>query len=357
MPTKYSTALGALSISMITAGVASAQDHQTILPRATPLNIPGAYMPGELPPEPPEIAAQPSAGETHRNPHTAWTRIPNMKMIKPHLVRRENTFHAPATDLRAAGNLHAADAATAQTTTTNNWSGVAVAGTPGQYRNAEITMSFGPIPYIAEAFGCTLHDQQWHYTTIWTGTDGFGSGTVEQAGIQVVSDCDGPEAIYAFIETYPQPEVYIDNFSINVGDMIDVWVWLTGSSTCAAWENETRNTFTSACLTNPGPIQASSIEWVVERPFVGPNLATLGNYITIPAWSQIAWDQKTGGIFGAAASEPTVWNSTGSFYWINMLDGSGNVISEPNTRWWDTTLFYATGSAYCSAGTICQPRY
>jgi hypothetical protein len=353
MPTKYSTALGALSISMIAAGVASAQDRHAVLSGATPLNIPGAFMPGELPPEPPEIAAQPGAGEAHRNTHAAWARIPNTQMIKPHLVRREGTFHAPA--IPAAGDLRAAAAGTAQTTSTSNWSGVAVAGKTGQYANGEITMSL-MVPYIAEAFGCSAHDQQWHYTTIWTGIDGFGSGTVEQAGIQVVSDCSGPEAIYAFIETYPQPEVYIDNFPINVGDMVDVWVWLTGSSTCAAWENETRNTFTTACLTEPGPIQASSIEWVVERPLVGPNLATLGNYITIPAWSQLAWDQKIGGIFGGAASEPSVWGSTGNFYWINMLDGSGNVISEPNTRWWDTTLFYATGSAYCSAGTICQPR-
>jgi hypothetical protein len=352
MLTKCSTTLAALSISMMTTGVACAQERHAAPPLsgATPLNIPGAFMPGELPPEPPDIAAQPSAGAvSHRSTHSAWARIPNTQMIKPHLVRREGVFHTPA--IRAA-----AAATSVQTSTTDNWSGSTVIGKPGQYANGEIAMSL-MVPYIAEAFGCAAHDQQWHYTSIWAGIDGDGTSTVEQAGVQVVSDCSGPENITAFIETYPEPEVYIDNFPINVGDMVDVWVWLTGASTCAAWENETRNASTTACLTNPGPIQSASIEWVVERPLLGPNLATLGNYITVPVWSQIAWDQKTGRVFAGAASEPYVWGSTGTFYSISMTDNSGKVISEPNTRWWDTTLFYSTGSTYCDTGTTCEPRY
>ena len=352
MLTKSSISLAALSISLMTA--AGAYGQPPPLPGATPLNIPGAFMPGELPPEPPDIAAQPAAGvaaggASQRNTHSAWARIPNTQMIKPHLVRREGVFHAPT--IRAAKS-----GTSAQTATTDNWSGSAVIGKPGQYANAEIAMSL-MVPYIAEAFGCAAHDQQWHYTSIWAGIDGDGTSTVEQAGVQVVSDCSGPENITAFIETYPEPEVYIDNFPINVGDMVDVWVWLTGASTCATWENETRNTWTSACLTEPGPIQAASIEWVVERPLVGSNLATLGNYITAPAWSQLAWNQKTGRVFAGAASEPSAWGSRGTFYSISMTDNSGAVISEPNTRWWDTTLFYSTGSAYCDAGTTCEPRY
>jgi hypothetical protein len=333
--------LRALLVAVLATTAAHAND---IFVGATPLNIPGAFMPGTLPPEPPAI-------EGHPRGHAAWAKIPNMRQIKPHLERHEGVFHAPTSRASVSG----------QTATTANWSGSAVVGAANQYATAVPFMSV-IVPTVHDAFGCTSNAPQQRYTAIWNGIDGFGGSTVEQAGIQIASDCTDISNGGPFIEVYPNPEVAITNFPISPGDMVDIWTWVFQSArlTCAAWENESKQNYTTTCLTAPGPFSASTVEWVVERPQIGSTLATLGNYVTVPIWSALAWDTRTGwavDIFASAAAPPSAWGSTGTPYSISMTDNNGNVISEPNARWYDTLFMYDVGSAYCQAGASCEPRF
>jgi hypothetical protein len=303
-----------------------------------------------VPPEPPA---------EHQGAHKAWEGIQHLKTIKPPLQRHEGVFHAP---LIAAPNLRNGET-DAINFSSANWSGSAIFGKANQYATGATAMSV-LVPMTKAAFGCdkSQDPNDVHYTAIWSGIDGLGSSTVEQAGIQIVSDCADAPAIGPWIEVYPNPEVIVTNFPVSPGDMIDIWAWTNQSLklTCAAWENESKQNYTTACLNNPvNPIQATSIEWIVERPQIGSagNLATLGNYVTIPIWSALAWDYQTGATFGAAASPPSAWGSTGTAYSIDMIDNNGATISTPNPRWWDTLFMYDVGPAYCRPGAKCQPRY
>jgi hypothetical protein len=331
--------------ALLVAGLATTAAHANdIFVGATPLNIPGAFMPGTLPPEPPAI-------EGHQRGHAAWAKIPNIRQIKPHLERHEGVFHAPAS--RAS--------VSADTAVTGNWSGSAVVGVNNQYASGATYMSV-LMPGISAAFGTDCAGPsagKTNYVAIWNGIDGFGGSTVEQAGISAGMIACQLARSNPFIEVYPEPEVGIDNFYISPGDMVDIWTWVVQSAklTCAAWENESQQKYTTACLTAPGAFPASTVEWVVERPQIGGGFTTLSNYITVPIWSTMAWDYRTGIISASAVAPPSAWGSAGTLYSISMTDNSGNLISEPNARWYDTLFMYDTGPAYCQAGASCQPRF
>jgi hypothetical protein len=325
-------------------------NHPTLLEAgAVPLNLAGSFMPGTLPPQPPLIQ-----GESPKGGRAAWEKIDHMHRIVPHLEKHEGVFHAPA----IPGSSPLSAGISGETATTTNWSGSAVVGAANQYATGA-TVMFVLVPEAHDAFGCTSNSPKYNYTAIWNGIDGFGSSTVEQAGIQIVSDCTDAPGVQTFIEVYPHPEVLISNFPISPGDMVVIWTWVIQSAklTCAAWENESKQNYTTACLTAPGAFSASSVEWVVERPQVGASLATLGNYVTIPIWYAMSWDYVKGTIFASGAAPPSAWGSSGTPYSISMTDDNGNLISEPNARWYDTLFMYDTGPAYCQAGASCQPRF
>jgi hypothetical protein len=335
--------------ALLIAGLATTAAHANdIFVGAAPLNIPGAFMPGTLPPEPPAI-------EGHQRGHAAWAKIPNMHQIKPHLERHEGVFHAPA----IPGSSPRSASVSAETAVTGNWSGSAVVGAPNQYATGA-TVMFVIMPTTSAVFGVNCAGPNaTNFVAIWNGIDGFDGSTVEQAGIQAGMIACQLQRSSAFIEVYPEPEMGINNFYISPGDMVVIWTWVNQSAkqTCAAWENESKQNYTTACLTAPGAFRASTIEWVVERPEVGGGLTTLSNYVTIPIWAAYSWDYVKGNIFASAAAPPSAWGSTGTPYSISMADNNGNIISEPNPRFWDTLFMYDTGSAYCQAGASCEPRY
>lgn len=313
---------------------------------AIALNLAGSFMPGTLPPEPP--------GE-HQKAHAAWASIPHHRQIKPHLEPREGVFHAPAKGLVVSG-----ESGNENTTTlgTQNWSGSGIVGAGNQYISGAVAMSV-LVPNLFSAFGACDNNDKEVYTSVWTGIDGLGTSTVEQAGLDMraVSNCIENSGVAPFIETYPRPENIVTNFPISPGDMIDVWTWISTTLTCGAWENESKQTYTSACITDPEPITASTIEWIVERPQLGSSLTTLGNYVALPMWSAWAWDYQKGGTFASATLPPQNFGSTGTAYAIDMTDDQGNLISHPYPVGNSQLLFYDVGSAYCQSAANCEPRY
>jgi Peptidase A4 family len=313
-----------------------------LLAGAIALSIPGSFMPGTQPPEPP-VLEQPS------KVREAWAKLPYMNQIKPILKRNEGVFHGPHQPIVSNS---------VSTTTSSNWSGAAIAANPSQYATTA-TSFIVVVPNASYAFNapCPSNPGAQAYTGIWSGIDGFGNSTVKQAGLSIISNCLDQSSVAPFIETYPNPEVIVTNFPIARGDVLVVWLWVDQASkvTCATWEDESQNAETSACLTAPAAFPASTVEWVVERPSLESGaLTTLGNYVAAPIWAANAWDYNSGAMLATAAADPSYWGAPGSFYFINMLDNNGNPISAPNPRVLDTLLMFDTGSAYCASGCVTQ---
>lgn len=321
-----------------------------VLAGAVALNLAGSYMPGTLPPEP--------SAKAHPHAHAAWANIPNLKIIKPQLERHEGVFHGPAI-------LTEAPARNAENQVylyaSSNWSGGATTISPqrGTYSTAVLFMSV-LVPNVRASFGSTCDNNVRRYTSVWNGVDGFDSNpaTVEQAGINIISDCVDRATIGAWIESYPNPENAISNFPISTGDLVDIWTWVAPGVTCGAWEDETKQSFTQACINDPYPnaVAYQNLEWIVERPVVGGKSSALGNYFAIPIWSAFSYSYQTGQVFGSAAADPSFWGAQGSLYLIDMKDDNGGIISRPAAYYVDMMTMYDAGSAYCQAGANCEPR-
>jgi hypothetical protein len=174
--------------------------------------------------------------------------------------------------------------------------------------------------------------------SLWAGIDGFGSPTVEQAGINIIStsNCTVADQVVAFVEAFPSPEVIIDNFTIKPGDVLSIQVWIDAQHTCGAWLNETRQEYTSACLTDPGPVAAITYEWIIERPLVNGAVPPLANYGAAALWETYAQDWSTQAVWGTAVWPPTNFN-------LVMVDDTGTAVSTPYPRLYDTLLFSTAG--------------
>jgi hypothetical protein len=118
--------------------------------------------------------------------------------------------------------------------------------------------------------------------SFWVGIDGYASNTVEQIGTD--SDCNsGAQSYYAWYEFYPHLSYNINNFPVNVGDVITAQV--TYSATSKLF------TVTITNSSNPGQpfsvstklpsAELSSAEWIVEAPWSGGTLA-LSDFGSIP---------------------------------------------------------------------------
>src|SRR5215831_16024520 len=137
----------------------------SVMPNATPLNLPHTFAPGELPPEPPAAV--------HPKLHDAWQNIPKAHHITPHLEPHNGVFHAPLNkpnmSAEAISRRNGSETDISATTFfSSNWSGAAIAADVKKYRRAAVAMTV-LVPTQSPPFGsCVDPTGKANYTAIWT---------------------------------------------------------------------------------------------------------------------------------------------------------------------------------------------
>jgi hypothetical protein len=266
--------------------------------------------------------------------YASWSKamIASKTRIVPHLEMTD-VYHGPK---RAGTQL------TDSTGTSSNWSGVVKFSGATSYNTSTSFYSIVAdylVPVAEQAFGvCT---GGWDYSSSWVGIDGDGSGDVLQAGSESDAYCSGSKKMTsysAWYEWYPYAEVRISNLPVIAGDDMFVEVWHTSATQGHAYlVNLTTNQSVEIGFTAPSgtSLVGNSAEWVVERPSVGGNLATLTNYVDDTFWDCYAYTE---------ASESYTPGSSGSVL-LTMDDNSGNPISSPTLLGSKAILFQDEGTA------------
>lgn len=126
------------------------------------------------------------------------------------------------------------------------------------------------------------------YSSEWVGIDGYTSGTVEQDGTD--SDCNGTNpTYYAWYETYgaqsTDPPLNNGNsvslstgtYPVSAGDSMTATVSVVATTYTLAITDNSKGWSFSIPVVWSVPTR-SSAEWVVERPSVGGQLASLTNF-------------------------------------------------------------------------------
>jgi hypothetical protein len=255
------------------------------------------------------------------------------KRIVPHLEMTD-VYHGPK---RGGTQL------TDSSGTSSNWSGVVEFSGAKSYNKSSTfyyIVADYVVPVATQAFGaCT---GGWDYSSSWVGIDGDGSGDVLQAGSESDAYCSGSttSAYYsAWYEWYPYGEVRISNLPVTAGDDMFVEVWHTSATQGYAYlVNLTTNQSVEIGFTAPSgtSLVGNSAEWVVERPSVGGNLATLTNYMDDAFWDCYAYTE---------ASELYRPGNSGSLL-LTMDDDSDNPISYPTKLGSTAILFQDEGTAF-----------
>ena len=196
------------------------------------------------------------------------------------------------------------------------------------------------------------------YAAQWIGIDGYSNQDLLQSGSAADVYCDIGNPVteyYPWLEWLPESELVIyENaaqdltFPFQPGDYLIVYVWATGWSGGASsngnllYEDITQGwsvslTFTAAAVGGT-QVVGQSAEWIVERPEVGGQLATLPDYIGDPWWSTVAVDLGSTWHYPGAAAGSNAIN-------VTMLDNSQNPVSFVDVLGQYSLWFFPEGSA------------
>ena len=179
--------------------------------------------------------------------------------------------------------------------TSSNWSGPSIVSSGTPFALEAIAGEF-VVPTAHQPFGQCTGD--WVYSAQWAGIDGNNSNDVLQAGVEVDAYCknnSSATAYSAWIEWYPFAETQVSSPAIHPGDLIYVQVWNTSATAALAYfyNYSTEETATyQLTAPNGATLKGNSIEWIVERPSLGPSLARLTNYIDVSWPWNIAWNYR-----------------------------------------------------------------
>jgi len=194
-----------------------------------------------------------------------------------------------------------------------NWSGVVVRYRAGDPINLAIAGTWN-VPSLASAGAGT------QLIGIWIGLDGSAADTLglSQAGIAGSIDASGTASYFAWSEWLSaadpiQPAQPISNFPIAAGDVIEIQIWVTSSTTASVvmqkLSSASRGALVVVPLIAPSGVRVvgNDAEWIVERPKVGgsaenPVFATLPSYSTVNFTHAAAWSQSAGNISMSPAS-------------------------------------------------------
>jgi hypothetical protein len=263
------------------------------------------------------------------------------------------------------GPMHAAATAQAPRNTENgiigtsstNWSGEALVSTA---KKPPFTMeeveSYFTVPNVTVPFSPSTCADNSYFGSEWVGIDGFNSGDVFQAGLEMDAQCSGgtiSQYYTSWYEWYPNDETAVDNTTYPVlpGDLIEIYVWNVSSTQgYAHFYDWTQNYDWEIEFSAPNPyaLVGDSVEWVVEAPTVNSNQSALVNYLGVSAPDGYAYNYavptKKQKYYYPGSTVTGVKN-----YNIWMIDGSGGpYISEAYLEGKYDVQFYDDGPAYCT---------
>jgi hypothetical protein len=244
---------------------------------------PVSALPSELeqygiPPRPDSADAVPFARwkKLVTSPQTRLTNV---------TAKATNVIHGPVRNAKVQGIVGNTTAVSSE-----NWSAYVVTDEYGTFMPNN---SFIEAEWTVPAVGVENCNNAPYMSSQWVGFDGYTSLDVLQAGTEV----DGcPSTYYAWYEWYTDYCVvnsaslpcysYSVTLPVNPGDLMFIEVWYTTNSPNghAYLYNSTIQQSASISFNQPptsyppAQYQGNSVEWVVERPYIGsfPNLT---NYV------------------------------------------------------------------------------
>jgi hypothetical protein len=170
-----------------------------------------------------------------------------------------------------------------------------------------------------------------NYASEWVGIDGWGSNDVLQAGTetQITEVLWFTFAnVYTWWEWFPAGEVAITNLPVSPGDVMYCLICVNSTTSATVYfSNQATGVSTNFTITAPSKttLAGNSAEWVVERPTINGNVASLTDYDVdyfdecLAGWSgggTIGVDDLTSatsitmtGSGGAELSVPTIENN------------------------------------------------
>ena len=274
--------------------------------------------------------------------YPAWKRMVTAKRIVPE-AKSTNIYHASAGNSKSQSILEIASVSgTASSTSTNNWSGYAVAGSSGTF-SANNSAVYGEwiVPAVQPSIGTCSGN--WVYGAEFVGLDGIsGSSDTLQAGTQEDAVCQyggtQVEGFYAYVEWYPAAATQL-NLGVYAGDTVQVEVWYTTAAPqghAYILDVTTGGSITAAVsLPSGAHYLGNSAEWIMERPVVSGALADLPDYGAAPWNSTYAYNTLNYFYPSSVPSGSTVyainmtcppWNPSASCTSTTTISNAGNVL-------------------------------
>ncbi|MEO6799736.1 MAG: G1 family glutamic endopeptidase [Rhodanobacter sp.] len=187
-------------------------------------------------------------------------------------------FHGPAirpASPKAKSSLRGKATESVANATSSNWSGSVCQAPRGRTFGWVAGQWTVPNPH-APILGS-------YYASEWIGIDGWGSGDVLQAGTETEIIDLGIftfRQVYVWWEWFPASEVAITNFAVAAGDTMYCLICVNSSNTATIHlTNQSSGLSTSFSITAPKgtSLRGNSAEWIVERPTINGNVASLSD--------------------------------------------------------------------------------
>jgi hypothetical protein len=237
---------------------------------------------------------------------------------------------------------------TEATAYSSNWSGYALLNGAGGYGAGSFYYVMGDftVPRVTQAVGaCTGN---WDYGATWVGIDGYGSGDVLQAGVDMDAYCGGAGVFSdygAWYEWYPAGEAEIGGIAVSPGDDVFVEIWNTNPVQGGVYMVDYNANQAVTLGFGPPPgygLIGNSAEWIVEAPgLVGGGGTTLANY------SQEFLANAFAGNFVSQIYQPGAPAGLAEVP-IVMLDGAGAAISAASLLGTNAMQFNVQNSAHAA---------
>jgi hypothetical protein len=254
-----------------------------------------------------------------------WQRAVHMTRVSTDLVEKPGKFHRPAQALQT----------TNATTTTGNWSAVAIDGASAKWDNI---VGYWAVPNVASQAAGEANG----YSSMWVGLDGLNLADLIQDGTE--SDWVGGKPSYdAWVEVLPSAEVVLPGLPVSPGDgMYAATQYKVVSGKAYAYFymtnfNTGKSVSTSIAFPTNLKYTGQTAEWVVERTELnGTYEHPMPRYGL--AFMSDAYVQRSGSsTLYYANSNPA---SLGTTYYISMYDTpTATTLSKPLSEGIDSIIF------------------
>ena len=236
--------------------VESVRAFEPIPKELDPVKMPNSSLREYGLPERPDPDKQPRE-------YARWLRHAKAQRIVPDLVKT-NVQHGPLLQRP-----------TDSPETSQNWSGIVIVDPANPFAQHTRIYADFTVPNILPPAPAPQT-----YCSAWVGIDGYGSGDVLQAGVQIV-DNGGNIQAYFWTEWYPENEVQVTNLAVKPGDSVGIVLTFDNpGGGGAVLTNNTSNQSVGFSISPPAGVALTGncIEWIVERPGINGQYSTLAPY-------------------------------------------------------------------------------